>query len=448
MKNLPLLLQQFSVIVLLINGLVLQHHQVAANSSARLVLRLISYENLANLRISGASCDSMRSPCDPSFDVTAIWGGPDIRVTSPCLSNEERVYFPDEVSRLPELAKPIKSRDGPMPSWAEVRISISDCLYSSPTDLIARFQLNITIPIAEFIPTKTTTTVAMDTNSSLSVNQDIGSFSKGQLVLHPSSMKGNPAVLSMQPIHSPESIRMRISVWIECSPGFYGRGCDVRCEPQRGCCCDSEGLLRCDETIDCSAQLATKPAFPTSGPGGAGSSNGNSDNRNRDEATSVLFIAVMASSMTSIFILAVIALVAIKMCKASESNALIISRLVSQDASVSSVDADSTVLNLRRQQNHYQLQHQNLGYFNPASYNTLTSQVTNLSTIVSTSAVPANNRTDSGVYEDPQEPPAGDPSETPPPPPPPPRPLQSRQSEDIQRMPQSKSYSRKAAAKE
>uniref|UniRef100_A0A1I8FJQ6 LRRNT domain-containing protein n=1 Tax=Macrostomum lignano TaxID=282301 RepID=A0A1I8FJQ6_9PLAT len=106
--------------------------------------------------------------------------GPDIRVTSPCLSNEERVYFPDEVSRLPELAKPIKSRDGPMPSWAEVRISISDCLYSSPTDLIAR---------------------------------------------------------------------MRISVWIECSPGFYGRGCDVRCEPQRGCCCDSEGLLRCDETI-------------------------------------------------------------------------------------------------------------------------------------------------------------------------------------------------------
>uniref|UniRef100_A0A1I8F4H1 Uncharacterized protein n=1 Tax=Macrostomum lignano TaxID=282301 RepID=A0A1I8F4H1_9PLAT len=120
----------------------------------------------------------------------------------------------------------------------------------------------------------------------------------------------------MQPIHSPESIRMRISVWIECSPGFYGRGCDVRCEPQRGCCCDSEGLLRCDETIDCSAQLATKRAFPTSGPGGAGSSNGNSDNRNRDEA------------------------------------------------------------------------------------------VTNLSTIVSTSAVPANNRTDSGVYEDPQEPPS------------------------------------------
>uniref|UniRef100_A0A1I8FGZ1 Uncharacterized protein n=1 Tax=Macrostomum lignano TaxID=282301 RepID=A0A1I8FGZ1_9PLAT len=281
MKNLPLLLQQFSVIVLLINGLVLQHHQVAANSSARLVLRLISYENLANLRISGASCDSMRSPCDPSFDVTASGARPDIRVTSPCLSNEERVYFPDEVSRLPELAKPIKSRDGPMPSWA----------------------------------------------------------------------------------------RMRISVWIECSPGFYGRGCDVRCEPQRGCCCDSEGLLRCDETIDCSAQLATKPAFPTSGPGGAGSSNGNSDNRNRDEATSVLFIAVMASSMTSIFILAVIALVAIKMCKASE----------------------------RRQQNHYQLQHQNLGYFNPAL-------VTNLSTIVSTSAVPANNRTDSGVYEDPQEP--------------------------------------------
>uniref|UniRef100_A0A1I8FQS3 Uncharacterized protein n=1 Tax=Macrostomum lignano TaxID=282301 RepID=A0A1I8FQS3_9PLAT len=42
--------------------------------------------------------------------------GPDIRVTSPCLSNEERVYFPDEVSRLPELAKPIKSRDGPMPN--------------------------------------------------------------------------------------------------------------------------------------------------------------------------------------------------------------------------------------------------------------------------------------------------------------------------------------------
>uniref|UniRef100_A0A1I8JRT0 Secreted protein n=1 Tax=Macrostomum lignano TaxID=282301 RepID=A0A1I8JRT0_9PLAT len=134
MKNLPLLLQQFSVIVLLINGLVLQHHQVAANSSARLVLRLISYENLANLRISGASCDSMRSPCDPSFDVTAIWGG------------------------------------------------------------------------------------------------------------------------------------MRISVWIECSPGFYGRGCDVRCEPQRGCCCDSEGLLRCDETIDCSAQLATKPAFQPADP--------------------------------------------------------------------------------------------------------------------------------------------------------------------------------------
>uniref|UniRef100_A0A1I8IVK4 CCHC-type domain-containing protein n=1 Tax=Macrostomum lignano TaxID=282301 RepID=A0A1I8IVK4_9PLAT len=195
-------------------------------------------------------------------------------------------------------------------------------------------------------------------------------------------------------------------------------------------------------------QLTAQPSWPRNrhsqpaDPERAGSSNGNSDNRNRDEATSVLFIAVMASSMTSIFILAVIALVAIKMCKASES------RLVSQDASVSSVDADSTVLNLRRQQNHYQLQHQNLGYFNPASYNTLTSQVTNLSTIVSTSAVPANNRTDSGVYEDPQEPPAGDPSETPPPPPPPPRPLQSRQSEDIQRMPQSKSYSRKAAAKE
>uniref|UniRef100_A0A1I8FAE2 Col_cuticle_N domain-containing protein n=1 Tax=Macrostomum lignano TaxID=282301 RepID=A0A1I8FAE2_9PLAT len=65
----------------------------------------------------------------------------------------------------------------------------------------------------------------------------------------------------------------------------------------------------------------------------------------------VLFIAVMASSMTSIFILAVIALVAIKML-------------------------------------------QSVG------------EVTNLSTIVSTSAVPANNRTDSGVYEDPQEPPA------------------------------------------
>uniref|UniRef100_A0A1I8F934 P-type domain-containing protein n=1 Tax=Macrostomum lignano TaxID=282301 RepID=A0A1I8F934_9PLAT len=202
----------------------------------------------------------------------------------------------------------------------------------------------------------------MDTNSSLSVNQDIGSFSKGQLVIHPSSMKGNPAVLSMQPIHSPESIRMRISVWIECSPGFYGRGCDVRCEPQRGCCCDSEGLLRCDETIDCSAQLATKPAFPTSGPGGAGSSNGNSDNRNRDEATSVLFIAVMASSMTSIFILAVIALGGHQDVQSvGEANALIISRLVSQDASVSSVDADSTVLNLRRQQNHYQLQHQKSG---------------------------------------------------------------------------------------
>uniref|UniRef100_A0A1I8FCZ1 CUB domain-containing protein n=1 Tax=Macrostomum lignano TaxID=282301 RepID=A0A1I8FCZ1_9PLAT len=190
MKNLPLLLQQFSVIVLLINGLVLQHHQVAANSSARLVLRLISYENLGNLRISGASCDSMR----------------------------------------------VALRSGP-------------------------------------------------------------------LMLPPSG--GG----------------MRISVWIECSPGFYGRGCDVRCEPQRGCCCDSEGLLRCDETIGEIALLSpagTKPAFPTSGPGGAGSSNGNSDNRNRDEATSVLFIAVMASSMTSIFILAVIALVAIKMCKASE----------------------------------------------------------------------------------------------------------------------------------
>uniref|UniRef100_A0A1I8F9E8 WAP domain-containing protein n=1 Tax=Macrostomum lignano TaxID=282301 RepID=A0A1I8F9E8_9PLAT len=264
MKNLPLLLQQFSVIVLLINGLVLQQ----SSSGAKLVR-------------------------------------PDIRVTSPCLSNEERVYFQTKCQGLPELAKPIKSRDGRCP--------------------------------------------------------------------------------------------MRISVWIECSPGFYGRGCDVRCEPQRGCCCDSR--VCCDAMKQL---LATKPAFPTSGPGARGSSNGNSDNRNRDEAT----------------------------------------------LSVSSVDADSTVLNLRRQQNHYQLQHQNLGYFNPASYNTLTSQVTNLSTIVSTSAVPANNRTDSGVYEDPQEPPAGDPSETPPPPPPPPRPLQSRQSEDIQRMPQSKSYSRKAAAKE
>uniref|UniRef100_A0A1I8FIH1 SCP domain-containing protein n=1 Tax=Macrostomum lignano TaxID=282301 RepID=A0A1I8FIH1_9PLAT len=129
----------------------------------------------------------------------------------------------------------------------------------------------------------------------------------------------------------------------------------------------------------------------------------------------------MASSMTSIFILAVIALVAIKMCKASESNALIISRLVSQDASVSSVDADSTVLNLRRDQ-----------FVNYCIH----------------LGGACNNRTDSGVYEDPQEPPAGDPSETPPPPPPPPRPLQSRQSEDIQRMPQSKSYSRKAAAKD
>uniref|UniRef100_A0A1I8FQX1 GRANULINS domain-containing protein n=1 Tax=Macrostomum lignano TaxID=282301 RepID=A0A1I8FQX1_9PLAT len=171
-----------------------------------------------------------------------LGGGPDIRVTSPCLSNEERVYFPDEVSRLPELAKPIKK---------------------------------------------------------------------------------------VETVRCP----MRISVWIECSPGFYGRGCDVRCEPQRGCCCDSEGLLRCDETIDCSAQLATKPAFPTADRSGAG-----------DQA---MAIPTIETEM--------------------KLNALIISRLVSQDASVSSVDADSTVLNLRRQQNHYQLQHQNLGYFNPAS---------------------------------------------------------------------------------
>uniref|UniRef100_A0A1I8FKY9 FBD domain-containing protein n=1 Tax=Macrostomum lignano TaxID=282301 RepID=A0A1I8FKY9_9PLAT len=63
----------------------------------RLVLRLISYENLANLRISGASCDSMRSPCDPSFDVTAIWRRrPDIRVTSPSKQTRSESYFPDE----------------------------------------------------------------------------------------------------------------------------------------------------------------------------------------------------------------------------------------------------------------------------------------------------------------------------------------------------------------
>uniref|UniRef100_A0A1I8FH79 Conserved plasma membrane protein n=1 Tax=Macrostomum lignano TaxID=282301 RepID=A0A1I8FH79_9PLAT len=142
---------------------------------------------------------------------------PDIRVTSPCLSNEERVYFPDEVSRLPELAKPIKSRDGPMPN----------------------------------------------------------------------------AHLSLDRVQS-RILRQRLRRALRTAARLLLR---------------FGGLL---------SPAGTKPAFPTSGPGGAGSSNGNSDNRNRDEATSVLFIAVMGSSMTSIFILAVIASCGIKMCKASE----------------------------------------------------------------------------------------------------------------------------------
>uniref|UniRef100_A0A1I8FR75 Rho-GAP domain-containing protein n=1 Tax=Macrostomum lignano TaxID=282301 RepID=A0A1I8FR75_9PLAT len=213
---------------------------------------------------------------------------PDIRVTSPCLSNEERVYFPDESVKTARASQ----------TNQKSRRSDAQC----------------------------------------------------------ASQSGSSG-----------------------SPGFYGRGCDVRANRSeaaaaiRRVCCDAM------------KQLTAQPSWPR---------NRHSNQRDRRRGDQAMAIPTIETEM--------------------KLNALIISRLVSQDASVSSVDADSTVLNLRRQQNHYQLQHQNLGYFNPASYNTLTSQVTNLSTIVSTSAVPANNRTDSGVYEDPQEPPAGDPSETPP----------------------------------
>uniref|UniRef100_A0A1I8JQW3 Elicitin-like protein n=1 Tax=Macrostomum lignano TaxID=282301 RepID=A0A1I8JQW3_9PLAT len=189
MKNLPLLLQQFSVIVLLINGLVLQHHQVAANSSAgppsESVMKIC-----ANLRISGASCDSMRSPCDPSFDVAALG---------------------------------------------------AECAHLS----LDRVQSRI--------------------------------------------------------------LRQRLRRALRTAARLL-------------LSCDSEGLLRCDETIGLLSPAGHETGIPNQRTAGAGSSNGNSDNRNRESCELE------------------------DLCKFAE--------------------------------------------------------VTNLSTIVSTSAVPANNRTDSGVYED------------------------------------------------
>uniref|UniRef100_A0A1I8FMI4 Uncharacterized protein n=1 Tax=Macrostomum lignano TaxID=282301 RepID=A0A1I8FMI4_9PLAT len=222
----------------------------------------------------------MRSPCDPSLMLPPSGGGPDIRVTSPCLSNEERVYFPDEVfktARASQTNQKSRRSDARNPA--------------------------VTVDAA---------------NSFSRVNQNA----------HLSS--GSSAV-----------------------PGFYGRGCDVRCEPQRGCCCDSEGLLRCDETIDLLSPAGHETGIPNSGPGGA------------DQAMAIPTI--------------------------------------------------ETEMKLTR----------NLGYFNPASYNTLTSQVTNIGSnyCIHLGGVPANNRSRLWGVRGPQEPPSGDPARPlvaarqPPPPP-------------------------------
>uniref|UniRef100_A0A1I8FEH1 Uncharacterized protein n=1 Tax=Macrostomum lignano TaxID=282301 RepID=A0A1I8FEH1_9PLAT len=97
MKNLPLpvansfLLSRSSYPT----GLVLQHHQVAANSSARLGPPSDHYEKFGqpeNQRSLAADLNDSVA-CDPSLMLRHLG---DIRVTSPCLSNEERVYFPDK----------------------------------------------------------------------------------------------------------------------------------------------------------------------------------------------------------------------------------------------------------------------------------------------------------------------------------------------------------------
>uniref|UniRef100_A0A1I8F727 Secreted protein n=1 Tax=Macrostomum lignano TaxID=282301 RepID=A0A1I8F727_9PLAT len=191
---------------------------------------------------------------------------PDIRVTSPCLSNEERVYFPDEVSRLPELAKPIKSRDGPMPN----------------------------------------------------------------------------AHLSLDRVQS-RILRQRLRRALRTAARLLLR---------------FGGLL--------------SPA---------GHETGIPNQRTRRARDQAMAIPTIETEM--------------------KLNALIISRLVFSRRSVSSVDADSPVLNLRRQQNHYQLQHQKSGLLQSSLVHQF------VKTIVSTSAVCLLiTGADSGVYEDPQEPPA------------------------------------------